>query len=482
MFRINRFCWIFNNNRIVLLTLTIVLLIIALFRDSNYIRTIEKVYNNIHHHNEDARQLVQLGGKGHHRGYNSKSSRVHHYHGSNYMIGARGAYMEEETYTKLLNKNGELSILHRRKDPRWLSSSLSKIWKKNDTNNFEKNNITETQELKPIVIYSIFAGRKSSLDIQIQYLKKLIYNNIIDEVHLWDYTCYQGGLGNHAMSQSMYLRTEILNQDSRIYIIKSKQCKWQEYYDFYGGDTHDDNNNEKTSSCRPSLLQQDDVLIKADDDILFVDTSRMKGFIETIRAFPQIYLWSANVINNGISSALHIMDGLIPTEAYYPKIEDEINCPHSKDCLYRDGSMGKKLHDYFVNDPSKFLQYPPPGKELRLIQGRMSINFVAWLGCHNTQKTLHYLKVRGPAGDFGGGHDEIAITKVASEQYQEKIIVYMPLVVAHASFNPQNIHDDAVNIYREKGMYIHDNSISIIDKNINCSFPEKLVIPTQANI
>lgn len=129
----------------------------------------------------------------------------------------------------------------------------------------------------PLVFYSIFAGREATLELQLPHILKLLEQNIVDEVHLWDFSCKQkreikNWFGN-GKNDTEFLWEKMWPKDERIYIVEPARCSWRDYYEYYS-----------------NLLHGGDVLIKADDDILFVDTSRVQGFVDTIRNFPQVYL------------------------------------------------------------------------------------------------------------------------------------------------------------------------------------------------
>jgi len=313
---------------------------------------------------------------------------------------------------------------------------------------------SRTSTGKKMVYYTIFAGRQKTLEVQTPYILKLLDEGLVDEVHLWDLTCKQfyekKGWFGEGNNDTAYLWDTMINLDKRVYMIKPQDCTWKQYYGFYS-----------------SLLRSDDVIIKADDDIVFIDTSRFNGFINTIRSHPSVYLWSANVINNGISAGLHDLDGLIPKGLV--SLDVEINKTMTSGCLLFNKTVGRTLHMEFIADPQKYFR-PLAGKELRLIQGRISINFVGWLG-RNFKQTETYLRMVGNV-DFGGG-DERAVTEMASTLGQ-KLIVYMPLVVSHASFGEQGLYKRALRLYR------HENS-KRLENRVNWTEPA-FQIPVKANI
>jgi len=371
------------------------------------------------------RQLVQLRGRG-----TMKSERERDLY--NYQLKYRKQQMNY-----LLNHQHSWSVLH-----------------------------NPSEERKPKVFYTIFAGREAPLRIQFEYIQEMLDKKIIDEVHIWDYTCYKYNT-NGAHDKKFILNT-LWPMDDRIYYIRSQTCGWYEYYRFY----HD------------HPLRPRDVLIKADDDIVFIDTSRFAGFVRTIRHFRRTYLWSANIINNGMSAAFQELDGVLDGGLVVPgeervgtntskMIDIEPSCPNQLySCLSMNGTRGDALHQSFLEAPANFTT-PVRGKELRLMKGRCSINFIAWLG-ENFPRTLTHLH-NNPHGDAVGGNDEVALTLGVAEIEQN--VVYMPLVVAHGSFGTQGLWENnyAFKLYREAMPKL---------KNITSTWkfpPNKLRFPTIAN-
>jgi len=354
------------------------------------------------------RELLQLGGRKPKKGLR-RDPRTTIYKGSNTNGNERVSSINNN---KLLNINGNVSRLHIRKQQQQNNNNNEKLSSSGGTN-------------EPLVLYTIFAGRKATLELQSPYIQELLNKNIINEVHLWDFTCKQQQ--QQRKENSEYLRNTLLPLDERIYIIQvnEEECDWQEYYDFY----------------TPLLVDDNDVLLKVDDDIIFIDTTRVQAFVDTIRGpyRDDVYLWSANIINNGISAALQNLDGKIPLTL--GNMRSEVKCPRTG-CLHMNSNVGLSLHNEFLSDPNKFFTTE---KELRLIQSRISINFVGWSGKQYVPKTAMYVR------NYIPNEDEMAVTQLAWEIYHEKLVVFMPLVVSHASFNMQHIQDDVIRLYKDRG-------------------------------
>jgi len=433
-------------------------------------------------------------------------------------------FLDEDRKLTQLKGKGKIGKQRPRERPSTASSSDNMVQLLNYKG--VQSKLSENNQRSPLVLYTIFAGRKETLQLQVPYIMELLEKGIVDEVHLWDLTCKQdveqkGWYGKKSLDTG-YLWEVMRKLDERIYIIKPSlgRCSWMSYYEYYS-----------------KQIQNDDVLMKVDDDIVFVDTSRVLGFARTIRSHPEVYLWSANVINNGISAGLHDLDGLIPSNL--ASLNTEISHPLMEGCLLFNQSAGMELHKDFVSDPQKYY-IPPKGKELRLIKGRISINFVAFLGKHvrngasnnnyalsdtapsssnderqqnnvnnNNHHSVHQsmlmisLRFAGRSIDNSGG-DEKALTETASINLRQKLIVYLPLVVAHASFGAQNLYDGVIPLYQNRttttvATTSDDNATTIDNTNastVNYRYhyneklrnnvawipPENFVMPVTANI
>ena len=120
------------------------------------------------------------------------------------------------------------------------------------------------------VIFTCFAGRERYLKLLVPYVNTLLSRGLIDEVHFWDYT--------RDPSDADYIRTLPFS----IFVPKSKE-NWGDYYRYY------------TPAKYPN---PDAVIIKCDDDIVYIDVDHFADFIAARRAHPEALIFSASVINN----------------------------------------------------------------------------------------------------------------------------------------------------------------------------------------
>lgn len=244
----------------------------------------------------------------------------------------------------------------------------------------------------PKIIITCFAGRKYNLDILLKYIDKLVELKKVDEVHLWNYT------------RNADDNTYVNNLKDK-YIIKyptDKSVGWDDYYDYY-----------------KKSLNDNDILIKLDDDILFIDVNTFDSFIDE-RKKSDCFLLFASIINNGVCAYYQQQHNLIPEYVY--------KFPY--DTYYGDlvnnGSIANKLHNYFVENMTHFLDRSKKIDTIDVnIGDRTSINFFAILGKDvkniiiNNQDDEHWLSVECP------------------KLLNKRNSICMKFVVAHGAFGNQ---------------------------------------------
>jgi len=298
-----------------------------------------------------------------------------------------------------------------------------------------------TDDFSEMIIYSIFAGRSDYLKIQVRYLKRLLDLGIINTVHMWDF-CRD----HH---DSRYLQV-ISRKDHRFQVMKlvdkagkvikaRRKEDWShilfpKYYQYYA-----------------EHLGSNDILIKADDDIVYIENlgellTWFKGTVNVTMAIPQI-------INNDFIAYRQLKEHLLPRSpqgSIYAKPSDvwrhdvlsilnKLNrmklSPHDEDHKkepltnwYRCSSCARFAHDAFLSDRSRF-----ESNNIYLWSSptRFSINFVVLKG----SSVIEYFKDWESLAK--GDIDEIAITWRLQKSYNTTNAVFMNTVVAHYSFKPQ---------------------------------------------
>jgi len=288
----------------------------------------------------------------------------------------------------------------------------------------------------------VFAGRKATMQVLLRYVDKMVHECSVHEVHLWDYArdkldhYWMKGIGKRRNGTEVQVMTHGLDGHG-----------WADVYEFYSS--------KKSGPERPRWTPQstratreNTVLVKADDDIVYIDTSRFDSYVEYIRTHREKFIVHANIVNNGITAyyqAKHIRElkarihGLeeYPHEYGQPGLFGPL--------LLNGGSRASDLHRYFLAHRQNFswsegcivygkevaARYGQPG------QGRFSINFFGarWAQWDN----VHRLALN-PEGD------EVGITTQGSAEGKEQCI-FTSFNVCHFSFFTQAVSYDVYQAY-----------------------------------
>jgi hypothetical protein len=275
----------------------------------------------------------------------------------------------------------------------WVNFSSSVLQRSMDSNN--NNRTKETEDIN--VYYAIFADRQDVMKIHFQYTDIMLQLGLVTEVHVWDFTN-----GNTADSDylSSYMRSSALpgyslfrkpsSQTER----KVKQDQLDKYlwHSFY---THYLNNKR----YRPQ-----DILIKADDDIVYIHMSSFKTFIEAVANSTDKSLHFPNIINNDVGfvvqyDRVHGAPELQKWMTYYTVaphqfdfkqlFHDYYNESYSimmstpitswADGYFSKGDFAQDMHRVFLRNPYRYLYQLHNSDLPRLVQfnQRISINMYA---------------------------------------------------------------------------------------------------------
>ena len=193
-------------------------------------------------------------------------------------------------------------------------------------------------------------------------------------------------------------------QNKGFYFMDTCKKNWVNYYNYY---------NDKKF--------ENDIIIKCDDDIVFIDLYKLPKFIDFIKNNDYDLVF-ANTINNGVSAYFQQNKyNLIPKEIMDLEYPDGGLCGS----LWKSGKKAEKLHDYFINNYKKFLDYEY-NNEIIPINTRFSINFFGYKG-------KNWYKIKDCSGD-----DEHNLTVAYVKNRQFNNILYSDFYVSHLSFYKQN--------------------------------------------
>lgn len=109
---------------------------------------------------------------------------------------------------------------------------------------------------------------------------------------------------------------------------------WGESYDYY-------------------LHYDFDILLKIDDDIVYMDLDRYKEFISFIRKNPKRICVFPNLINHAVSLYYNNRNNLIPNAILKERYIGKKSAIEVYD-LYTDGSQAAKIHEFFLNNITVF--------------------------------------------------------------------------------------------------------------------------------
>lgn len=194
------------------------------------------------------------------------------------------------------------------------------------------------------------------------------------------------------------------------YMLAPCKSSWYDYYEHY------------TQPRYPNHI-----IIKADDDVVYLDTERFGEFIKTRLENPDALLLFPNIVNNGVCAYYQQQMGLIPMSLGYFAYDT------FEGQLWSSGTMAHKLHKHFLQDPKGFVAKSREKPNITQILGdRISINLFAILS-----KDLHIYQdiMKLPRGNFLD--DELHLAVTMSKVTGRNHLIATSFVVSHLSFFKQ---------------------------------------------
>ncbi len=188
---------------------------------------------------------------------------------------------------------------------------------------------------------------------------------------------------------------------------------WDEYYEYYINSNYNPN----------------DVLIKCDDDVIYLDVHNFASFINEVK--PNSGLYFPNIVNNDVCAYIQMKYGI------HNLVSDTDIIPSYGNTAEPLGGWSKgwytkydraaAVHTDFLRDPTRYSVQAKPVAW----KGRISINMFAG----KYQDIQHYFKLFM----IHGNHDDEAFFSHFLYNYvsgSNYVVPFMP--VAHFSFGPQN--------------------------------------------
>lgn len=211
---------------------------------------------------------------------------------------------------------------------------------------------------RPAVIWTCFAGRHRCLQVQLRYVMYLMERGLVSECHLWNYT---RAPEDEAWLKTLYDAKRRAPRRARPNIqlmeVRNK-ASWREYYQHY------------TTERYPNHI-----IIKCDDDIVYMDVDRFAAFIEHRRALPNHLLLFPSIVNNGVCAFYQQMTGLLPADKV-----GVLPFETTYGRLWSDGALAQLVHMHFIEHEAEW-RSKTASLTVREVPfaNRISINFFAIL-------------------------------------------------------------------------------------------------------
>mmetsp|Transcript_99474 Transcript_99474/g.176514 ORF Transcript_99474/g.176514 Transcript_99474/m.176514 type:complete len:301 (-) Transcript_99474:202-1104(-) len=195
---------------------------------------------------------------------------------------------------------------------------------------------------QPYTVVYIFAGRKDRMQLLMKYLDTMLFKGLVHEVHIW------GRAREHADARWI----EGL-KGNKAYQVRTGGLSFRPIYQYYA------TKGNFTPVCSNVTLDAT-VLVKIDDDIVYVDISKFQAFTRYVLTHPSMFLVHANIVNNGVSAyyqSLNVKElgEQIPATKKYPKNAAPL-----------DGAEALKLHRFFLAHRDQF-SWEDPASENCLV-------------------------------------------------------------------------------------------------------------------
>lgn len=257
------------------------------------------------------------------------------------------------------------------------------------------------------VVFTVFAGRRCYLEVLFRYVDALVLGGRVDEVHVW----------NYARDEADRTWVRGLSRDAYRVIapLDASAGQWDEYYKFYSEDP---------------ALADDDVLIKCDDDVVYIDIDKFGTFVDTI-VDDRVYL--PNIVNNDVCAHLQ---SLIGVHSLLRSVRADLCAPGCTSPLtywFSQHSKADAIHSLFLAAPGRFAIDVPPVAW----RSRISINFFATRGRH-VRRLFDRLCRSSEGKESVDDEAFFASDCLKSNTFH---VVVLSFVVVHFSFHYQNEMD-----------------------------------------
>mmetsp|Transcript_7162 Transcript_7162/g.15637 ORF Transcript_7162/g.15637 Transcript_7162/m.15637 type:complete len:489 (-) Transcript_7162:127-1593(-) len=315
----------------------------------------------------------------------------------------------------------------------------------------------------PKVLYTVFAGRKNRLLLQEPYWDEMYKLGAIDEVHLWNY------IPLHDTEENRINRDYLVSLPKKYPFLSIKrpsevpmeETKWFDLRSpFRNGNLVTMYRNGSALLKEPNARGYseyykyytdnpwDGVIIKADDDIVYINSTMVTPYVEYLYNHTDIFLLSASVVNQGFCQHFQQkLGGAIPPEVIPTKLPDS---RFVMGAIHTNATMAYRLHRHFLASEENRRRFFIPEPQFVSFSDKtkfININFIAIRGdvWHETWEIIQDVLKQSRVY-----YDEGAITGTAVKKRGKLEGIYMPLVVAHASYaHHYQLHHEILTMWAE---------------------------------
>ncbi len=258
------------------------------------------------------------------------------------------------------------------------------------------------------VIFCVFAGRERYMNILQRYIDILLEKEWIHEYHIMNFT---RNLRDWNYIQSLYERLSI-QFPNRIFVhvseisyknieLKEKKVLWDLFYSQLGISIGDENS----------------VIIKCDDDILYIDIASFPQACYTRWKDRYSFVMHSNCINNGVCAYFH--------RKWFPSIQDKIKYPRGGICgsLFEYPQLSYVMQYEYMKGLEEGVEREI--EEDKFVSTRISINFVLMHG-----KDIEELRKVGK-------QDEFELSSKIPERLLRPNRILFSFVTCHYSYGMQ---------------------------------------------
>jgi hypothetical protein len=267
---------------------------------------------------------------------------------------------------------------------------------------------------KPRTYAITFAGRRDRMPLLVDAIRAALERGIIDEWHVWNYARTPE---DAAWVQSLAADNIVIKTPAKIV-----KAKYEDAYLEYTPDTYG----------------PQDVFVKIDDDIVYLDVDGLDHMISFRRLNPQYYIVSANVVNN---SLCYLM-------------QRELGCFAGVEVpeLMTSGEQATTLHRAFLGGAKAMYE---SAAEYNLDYS-LNINCIAWLGAD--------LESVSKCESTSINNDEMNLSNAFPKIFERPACIFGPCVAAHLSFHTQDADMPIAELLHEYRAFVNHHPMEPLQK------------------